>query len=283
MSKWLGFSSGNYQQLPLKYVCALNQTLLLRCHDNICNFSSSGELLDEVTSSFVTMFPPHAIKDGYAPYPSFCCWCTNRNIFFSSDLFPAPFKQWHRESRPLLSAAVRYNRMLHRIFCAPVIRWGLEGAPRYVCSLASKRSVKTLGPQRLKKLLFHRALEGTWEQFFILAAKQWNLCFQLHLSLLLFQQTIKAKLKEDWGKNCHKTVLHWPRGSRESHRSFPPLFSAVLIEEESWLLFKETPFCFLTPFTGLSWSGGGRRDLSRVQPGWALPDKGGEPHGKMLV
>lgn len=97
--------------------------------------------------------------------------------------------------------------------------------------------MKTLSPGRLKKLLFHRALEGTWEQFFILAAKQWNLCFQLHLSLLLFQQTIKAKLKEDWGKNCRKTVLHWPRGSRESHRSFPPLFSAVFIEEDSWLLF----------------------------------------------
>lgn len=75
------------------------------------------------------MFPPHTIKDGYSPYPSFCCWCINRNFFFSSDLFPAPPEQWHRASRPLLSAGVRYNRMLHGIFCAPVLRWGLEGPP----------------------------------------------------------------------------------------------------------------------------------------------------------
>lgn len=161
--------------------------------------------------------------------------------------------------------------MLHGIFCAPVIRWGLEGAPRYVCNLASKHSVKTVSPGRLKKLLFHTALEGIWEQFFILAAKQWNLCFQLHLSLLLFQQTIKAKLKGDWGKNCHKTVLL--RGSRESHRSFPPLFSAVFMKGDSRHLLNKTPLCSLKPFTGLSWSGGGGRDLSKGQPGWVLSDK----------
>lgn len=221
------------------------------------------------------MFSPHTIKDGYSPYPSFCCWCIKRNIFFQQ--WPVPCPSWamaqSKQTFIIYSSQIQQDATWN--FLCTCHQMGVRGA--------SKHSVKTFSPRRLKKLLFHRALEGIWEQFFILAAKQWNFCFQLHLSLLLFQQTIKAELKGDWGKNCHKTFLHWLRGSRESHRSFPPVFSAVFLNEDNWYLFSEMPLCFLTLFTGVSWSGGGWRDLPKAQPGWALSDKGGEPHSKMLV
>lgn len=111
--------------------------------------------------------------------PPFAAGVSIETFFFnSSDLFPA--LQWHRESRPLLSAGIRYNRMLHGIFCAPVIGWGLEVTPRYICSLVSMHSVKTPSPRRLKKLLFHRALEGIWEQFFILASEICAFSFIFH-------------------------------------------------------------------------------------------------------
>lgn len=130
---------------------------------------------------------------------------------------------------------------------------GIRGGSEIYLQLGLHAFSKNIQPKEVEKLLFHRVLEGILEQFFIWVAKQWNLCFRLHLSLLLLQQTIKAKLKEDWGKNCHKTVLHWLRGSRESHRPFPPVFSAVFMKEDSWHLFNETPLCLLKPFTVLKW------------------------------
>lgn len=45
-------------------------------------------------------------------------------------------------------------------------------------------------------------------------------------------------------------------GGAKNLRSFPPLFSAVFIQEDSWHLFCKTPPRFVTPFIGLPWSGG---------------------------
>lgn len=218
------------------------------------------------------MFPPHTIKDGYSLIPPFAAGVSIETFLFQQ--WPVPCPSWamaqSKQTFIICSSQIQQDATWN--FLCTCHQMGVRGA--------SKHSVKTLSPRRLKKLLFHRALEGIWEQFFILAAKQWNLCFQLHLSLLLFQQTIKAKLKGDWGKNCHRAVLHWLRGSRDSHRSFPPVFSAVFMKEDSWHLFNETPYLHLLlgcPEVGVV------EKIPKGQPGWALSDKEGEPHSKMFV
>lgn len=89
-----------------------------------------------------------------------------------------------------------------------------------------------------------------------------NLFFQLLLSLLLIQQTVTAELKEDWAACAIKQFCIGPGGAKNL-RSFPPLFSAVFIQEDSWHLFCKTPPRFVTPFIGLSWSGGRCKKGSR--------------------
>lgn len=46
--------------------------------------------------------------------------------------------------------------MLHGIFCAPVIRWGLQGTPRYICSLASTREENTQ-PKEVEKAVISQS------------------------------------------------------------------------------------------------------------------------------
>lgn len=116
-------------------------------------------------------------------------------------------------------------------------------------------------------LAFHRALAGTWEQFFVLAAKQSKICAFSFIFHCYYSSRL-LKLKEDWGNPCHETVLHWPGRSRESHRSFPPLFSSVFIQEDSCHLFCKTPPPSVTHFIRLAVVEEVEKGLSKGQPGW---------------
>lgn len=121
--------------------------------------------------------------------------------------------------------------------------WGGIESQNHRIGLSSKRTVRTLTLRRLVAAISQSSGRNLGTTLCFGTKTKWNLCFQLHLSLLLFQQTIKDKLKEDWGKRCHETVLHWPRGSWEPHRSLPPVFSAVFMQEDSWhlTLWNTTP------------------------------------------
>lgn len=161
--------------------------------------------------------------------------------------------------------------MLHEIFCAPVIRWGLEGPPSIQWKHSAQGGWKSCYFTELWRESGNNSL--FWQQNSEICAFSFIFhCYYSSRPLKLNWKGIEAKIAT--GQFCIGS------GGADSHRSFPPVFSAVFMKEDSWHLFNETPYLHLLlgcPEVGVV------EKISKGQPGWALSDKEGEPHSKMFV
>lgn len=165
------------------------------------------------------------------------------------------------------------------------VRWGWRGTSRYICSSASKCTVKTLSPRMLKTLLpFHRALEGIWEQLFVLAPEQSEICaFSFIFHCYYSSRPLKLNWKRMEATHAMKQFFIGPGGADNLTDLSHHYFLQFSYRKTAGTYSAKHHPALLHLLLGCPGVGEVERRLSKSQPGWASSDKEGQPHGKMFV